>query len=141
MNYTLWIDNQAVGPLDLCQLSDLFVRGVATRNSQIRVDNGVEEEPWSALGNVFPSIGALPTSTEAVQRISAEIRSAKAATPVAPQRVSIAEVSMPFGSMVGFIIKWTLASIPALLILWAIFLLIGILLGAMFGGVIGLLHH
>jgi hypothetical protein len=46
------------------------------------------------------------------------------------QRVSVSDVSMPFGSMVVFILKWTLASIPAMLIL----LLIGMIVAAIFGG-------
>ncbi len=36
--------------------------------------------------------------------------------PVA-QRVTVIDVDMPFGSMVTFMIKWALATIPALLIL------------------------
>jgi len=49
-------------------------------------------------------------------------------------RVVITDVNMPFGSMVVFIIKWTLASIPAMIILmivWALFM-------ALFGGLLGL---
>ena len=43
-------------------------------------------------------------------------------TPAAPVktsalRVVVTDFDMPFGSMVGFMIKWTLAAIPAFLIL------------------------
>lgn len=38
-----------------------------------------------------------------------------------PQSVTVADVSMPFGSMVVFILKWSLASIPAMIILFIIF--------------------
>lgn len=34
-----------------------------------------------------------------------------------PARVAIVDVQMPFGSMVMFIFKWTIASIPALIVL------------------------
>ena len=37
-----------------------------------------------------------------------------------PARVQIIDVDMPFASMVGFMIKWALASIPALIILFCI---------------------
>ena len=37
-----------------------------------------------------------------------------------PSRVQIIDVDMPFASMVGFMIKWALASIPALIILFCI---------------------
>jgi hypothetical protein len=37
--------------------------------------------------------------------------------PVAIARVSVVDINMPFASMVGFMVKWALASIPAFLIL------------------------
>ena len=52
--------------------------------------------------------------------------------PTAPHRVSIADVEIPFWRMVAIIIKWTLAAIPAVIIVSIIF---GIL-GAVFGGII-----
>ena len=52
------------------------------------------------------------------------------------QKVSVSDVSMPFGSMVVFILKWTLASIPAMLIL----LLIGLVIAAAFGGMFAALQ-
>jgi hypothetical protein len=46
------------------------------------------------------------------------------------QRVVVTDVQMPFGSMVTFIVKWTIAAIPALIILFIIFMV----LGGMFAG-------
>ena len=48
--------------------------------------------------------------------------------PAAPlrQAVVITDIDMPFGSMVRFIVKWVIASIPAILILWV---LLGLLSG------------
>lgn len=48
------------------------------------------------------------------------------------QKVSVSDVSMPFGSMVVFILKWTLASIPAMLIIVIIALIIAGLFGGLF---------
>jgi len=45
-------------------------------------------------------------------------------------RVVVTDIKMPFGSMVMFMVKWTLASIPALLIL----ALVGVVLAGFFGG-------
>jgi hypothetical protein len=45
--------------------------------------------------------------------------------------VTVVDVQMPFGSMVLFILKWTIASIPALIILT----LIGFAVAAVLGGV------
>ncbi len=46
------------------------------------------------------------------------------------QRVVITDVNMRFGSMVTFMVKWAIASIPAFLIL--------LLLGVLFGGFLGM---
>ena len=54
------------------------------------------------------------------------------AEPEAPVSMIVRDVEMSFGSMVVFIIKWTLASIPALIILFVI----GLVLASMFGGLI-----
>lgn len=51
--------------------------------------------------------------------------------------VVVTDIRMPFGSMVAFMVKWTLASIPAFIIL-ALFIAIfaGVFAG-MFGGLLG----
>jgi hypothetical protein len=43
----------------------------------------------------------------------------------------VVDIQMPFGSMVLFILKWTIASIPALIILT----LIGFAVAAVLGGI------
>jgi hypothetical protein len=57
--------------------------------------------------------------------------------PAAPHRVSIADIDIPFWRMVSIIIKWTFASIPALIIISIIFSIIAAVLGgamvALFG--------
>ena len=45
--------------------------------------------------------------------------------------VTVVDIQMPFGSMVVFILKWTLASIPALVVL----AVIGFVVAAVFGGI------
>ena len=34
------------------------------------------------------------------------------------QKVTITDIHMPFGSMVAFMVKWAIASIPAMIILF-----------------------
>jgi hypothetical protein len=48
--------------------------------------------------------------------------------------VRIVDVSMPFGSMVVFMLKWAIASIPATIILAVIFIVVAAVIGLMFGG-------
>ena len=61
------------------------------------------------------------------------------ATPrEAGTRVSVVDVNMPFGSMVIFMVKWAIASIPALLIL----AILGFFVTALFVGLFaGLGRH
>lgn len=46
----------------------------------------------------------------------------------------VTNVKMPFGSMVVFMIKWALASIPAAIILFAIYAIAYAIVVAIFGG-------
>jgi len=40
------------------------------------------------------------------------------------QNVSIKDFNMPFSSMVIFMVKWSIASIPAIIIIWILFMLL-----------------
>jgi hypothetical protein len=57
---------------------------------------------------------------------------------VRPTPVVVQDVQIPFLSMVNFMVKWTLASIPALLILFVIGL---ICWGALLGPLVGVATH
>ena len=52
------------------------------------------------------------------------------------QRVVVSDVRMSFGAMVVFMVKWVMASIPALLILSAVVGIVGALFGGLFMGMI-----
>jgi hypothetical protein len=39
--------------------------------------------------------------------------------------VVVRDISMPFVSMVVFMVKWAIASIPAMIILWGLIMLFG----------------
>ena len=58
--------------------------------------------------------------------------------PVAPHRVAIADIQIPFWRMVAIIIKWTLASIPAVIIISIIF---GIIAAVVGGGLMAILGN
>jgi hypothetical protein len=58
--------------------------------------------------------------------------------PAAPHRVAIADIQIPFWRMVAIMIKWTLAAIPAVIIITVIFGIIGAILG---GGLYALLGN
>jgi len=48
-----------------------------------------------------------------------------------PRQVIVVDLQMPFISMVMLMVKWALASIPALMILFAIFTFVTSLMGGM----------
>lgn len=51
------------------------------------------------------------------------------------QPVLVTDVQMPFASMVGFMVKWAIAAIPAVMILFVIFAILGALLGGFFSSI------
>ena len=61
--------------------------------------------------------------------------------PAAPHRIAVVDIDIPFWRMVAIIIKWTFASIPAVIIISIIFGILAAVLGgglmAIFGGLPG----
>jgi len=56
--------------------------------------------------------------------------------PAAPHRIAVVDIDIPFWRMVAIIIKWTFASIPAVIIISIIF---GILAAVLGGGLVAIL--
>ena len=54
-------------------------------------------------------------------------------------KVTITDIDIPFGRAVGIILKWSLASIPAMILLWIIIAIFIAIFGAVFGGIGSLL--
>lgn len=54
---------------------------------------------------------------------------------IKPKPVVITDIKMPMGSMIEFMIKWAIASIPAFIILCIIFGVVTAVLGGIFSGV------
>jgi hypothetical protein len=54
-----------------------------------------------------------------------------------PQQVVIKDIEMSFGSMVVFMVKWTIAAIPAFFILLVFGLIIGVVFFPFLRGLIG----
>lgn len=50
------------------------------------------------------------------------------------QEVVVVDIKMPFWSMVGFMVKWAIASIPAIVILVVLFSMSVALFGGFFAG-------
>jgi len=78
----------------------------------------------------FPTPNDADTSEASELTITEEVSGALRNSIV---RVKIVDITMPFGSMVGFMVKWAIASIPAFIILFVL----GTFLVAMVGGIFG----
>jgi len=52
-------------------------------------------------------------------------------------QTTITDINIPFGRMVAIIIKWMLASIPAIIIMYAIMAAVMLVMMLVFGGIIG----
>lgn len=53
-------------------------------------------------------------------------------------KVTITDISMPFGSMVAFMVKWAIASIPAFIILFILLVISIAVLGGVIKGMFGM---
>jgi hypothetical protein len=72
-----------------------------------------------AKSTYVPDIPPVVQTRQAVEKVSGPSLT----------RVIVADIHMPFGSMVGFMVKWAIASIPAVIIL--------VIIGAIISGVFG----
>jgi hypothetical protein len=52
-----------------------------------------------------------------------------ASAPKVPTSVVVTDFDMPFGSMVSFMVRWAIAAIPAVIILFVIFAVLGSVMG------------
>ncbi|MFN3987602.1 MAG: PDZ domain-containing protein [Rhodocyclaceae bacterium] len=89
---------------------------------------------FSAEGGPLGVIAVAVTASNLTELCeqSRAIAPAATAAPAAPMEVVVTDISMPFSSMVTFMVKWAIASIPAFVILVAIFAFIaGMLRGLM----------
>ena len=91
----------------------------------------VSDNPAVPPQDVVSKARAINQSTRRPPKIAAYLNAAtKGLDGVQP--VVVVDVHMRFGSMVMFMIKWAIASIPALLIL----LVIGFIIQRVFGGLL-----
>jgi hypothetical protein len=58
--------------------------------------------------------------------------------PAAPHRIAVVDIDIRFWRMVAIMIKWTLAAIPAVIIISIVFGIIGAILG---GGMMAILGN
>lgn len=57
------------------------------------------------------------------------------------EKVTVEDIDMAFFSMVAFMVKWALASIPALFLLYMLYMVVFMFGAALLGGLSGLGRH
>jgi hypothetical protein len=80
---------------------------------------------------VFPALSATPSGRDLLNPGEAGSRVRPSG---GPQQVSVIDVDMPFGSMVSFMVKWAIASIPALIIIFILLFIFFAIASMLFGG-------
>ncbi|MGA3172371.1 MAG: GYF domain-containing protein [Chthoniobacteraceae bacterium] len=129
---TIWVikDGQREGPYEEQDVRELVYEGTYNETDPAIRDGQYD---WTTLGLLLArermaAAEAAPANGEEIAPEASAIPAAPAApaAPTAapelpgkppPLQVAVVDFEMPFGSMVMFMVKWVLASIPALLIL------------------------
>ena len=52
-----------------------------------------------------------------------------------PQSVVVTDIDMTIGAMCRFMVKWAIAAIPAIIVIWALMISVLVILGLAFGGI------
>lgn len=105
------------GPMNERELKTLAMHGLINASGEVRSDEFFEWKP----ANEIPIISHLLRPEKIGEREALEgITVNESATPDRAREacsVKVVDINMPFNSMVVFMVKWALASIPAILIL------------------------
>jgi len=109
----LWLDEAESGPFTLTQVRSLWMAGRVTSATHAK---SAGDSDWSF------TLGDMVAELEAPEPLSGTVTA------------DVRSFSMSFGDMVVFMVKWVIASIPALIILVAIGTAVVFVMG---GAVIG----
>ena len=148
-SYQLKIAERAEGPYSEEQVSQLFADGRVNRSTPCRIAGGGE---WKEIDDYLPMLKygtQLPPATVAVPtpEVPTEVSVASSTPPIPTlaRQVTIADIDLPFASLVRLMFKWAAAAlvvgiclIPILIILW--FVLFA-LLALFFGSTFSFLHR
>lgn len=99
-------------------------KDTATLNRMER-DRSYTTEQWAMIAEEIRSRHTMTAAPNTLPPTSV------LAGPKGPLPVRITDVDMPFGSMVAFMVKWALASIPAFLILTVLGIVLVVFLAAL----------
>jgi len=138
VSYYVLKNGKQEGPYDELAVRELFQEGTYHETDPAMSDGMTEWRPLGELLGVQPSPSPLPPPLPQAPTPPPVEQFIKVTRVNEPQTVVVTDISMPFGSMVIFILKWTLAAIPALFILGGIAFLIWLFF---FVALVGAMSH
>ena len=97
---------EPVGPVGLQEL--LVARAAGEIQDDLICPEG--QSQWARFESLFPARQAI-----GIQRVAANV-----VKDERPAKVTVVDVEMPFLSMVGFMVKWAVAAVPAMIILFGV---------------------
>ena len=132
--YFVIIKDETAGPYTMDQLKSMWLTGALNLQTPFMQDGTDKWEPMETMVDLLEHKAA---SIQSEPRPGSDSKT----PPVKfPKSIEISDINMKFGSMVAFMIKWTIASIPAFIILavigFAIFLLVTVVGAGLFAGLI-----
>ena len=130
--YFVIIKDETAGPYTMTQLKSMWLTGALSLQTPFMQEGTDQWEPMETMVDLLEHNAA---------SIQPGPGSDSKTPPVKfPKSIEISDINMRFGSMVAFMIKSTIASIPAFIILtvigFAIFLLVTVVGAGLFAGLI-----
>jgi len=127
--YYLHLEGVEQGPYTIYQLKAMWMTGGITLETLYRMD---DDGNWFSLSMIVDTL----------EKKDSDISRLPASVVPANREVAITDIDMKFQSMVWFMVKLAIASIPASMILGVIFAVFYVVVAAISGGIVSkLIQH
>ncbi len=123
MSWNVWKDGKQLGPFSESEMAAFLRKNTLSASDKVF---GPTMKSWTSPTDAREELERLGS----VPEDSVEPLVIAAAVAETVRSVRVIDIDMPFGSMVAFMVKWSLASIPAFIILGVIFAFVFWLVGA-----------
>jgi hypothetical protein len=138
-SFSLKLSGREEGPYSEPQLGQMFADGRIDRNTPCKpTDRG----DWKTIDDYLP---VLKYGTQLPPPTKVPAAPPTPSSVLSPQRVSVVDYDIPFGSVLKIMFKWMAAAflvfccfLPALVVIWMIVMAI---LAALFTGAMSSFHH
>jgi hypothetical protein len=138
--YLIKLSDSEEGPFSETEVAQMFANGRVDRNTACKPSDRGE---WKTVDDYLPMLKygtQLPPATKVPA-----VPPAPPPVPQSPQRVSVTDFDIPFGSILKIMFKWMAAALivvccflPVIFVLW---LIAAAIFAALFGGAMSMFHH